>query len=328
MSSSVGAMPVAQAQMYSLDLARHGHQAGSQAAVDVAGHELELGLECGPALVGERDVLAHALVAFGDVEQRGFILRKTRQYAGHLVAIAQFALHVGYYFGYALVARVLVVLDQQVQLGVFLDRYAYIVQRLYGGVARHKVVGARAERYDLERLYAQYHARDRHELGDHRGDLVCRAHRIFRDIGVYAAQLEVVGCVEHTAIRVAAAVEQILAGLLGGGHEHHRAVKVLRDQRFGSLGAEIAQVHYQSVYAVLLKLFQSARGVVLVFHGGLDLDYFAARLAERLNYGVTAALAQVNREAVAADGHYAKLYLRYVHHAIIPPFHGGECRAD
>ena len=92
--------------------------------------------------------------------------------------------------------------------------------------------------------------------------------------------------------------------------------------------AEIAQVHYQSVYAVLLKLFQSARSVVLVFHGGLDLDYFAARLAERLNYGVTAALAQVNREAVAADGYYAKLYLRYVHHAIIPPFHGGECRAD
>ena len=47
--------------------------------------------------------------------------------------------------GYALVARVLVVLDQQVQLGVFLDRHAQIVQRLDGGVARHKVVGARAE---------------------------------------------------------------------------------------------------------------------------------------------------------------------------------------
>ena len=182
--------------------------------------------------------------------------------------------------------------------------------------------------YDLERLYAQYHARNRHELGDHRGDLVCRAHRIFGDIGVYAAQLEVVGCVEHTAIRVAAAVEQILAGLLGGGHEHHRAVKVLRDQRFGSLGAEIAQVHYQSVYAVLLKLFQSARSVVLVFHGGLDLDYFAARLAERLNYGVTAALAQVNRKQSRLTATMPSFTSGYVDHAIIPPFHGGECRAD
>ncbi len=297
-----------------INLARYRHQAGSHAAIDIAGNELELGLECRPALVGERNVLAHALVALGDVQQSGFVLRQTRQYSGHLVALAQLALHIGDDLGDALVARMLVVLNQQVQLGILLNLNAQIVQRLYGSIARDKVVGTRTESDYLKSLNAQVYARHGHELGYHGGDLVGGAYRILGYIGVYAAQLEVVRCVQHAAVCVAATVEHILAGLFGGGNEHYRTVKVLCNQSFGSFGTEIAQIHNQRVYAILLELFQSLCGIMLVFDGCLYFDYLTAGLAERFDHRVTAGLAQSYRETVTAYGDYAQFYLRYIAH--------------
>ena len=91
--------------------------AGSQAAVDVAGLETELGREGGPALVGKGHILPGALVGFRPVEQGQFKLSHALAHLGIILAFAHFLGHIGGDFSDALVAGVLFVADQQILIG-------------------------------------------------------------------------------------------------------------------------------------------------------------------------------------------------------------------
>ena len=50
----------------------------------------------------------------------------------------------------------------------------------------------------------------RDELVDHVSALFCVSYRILRDVSVYATDLEVVGSIEHTAVSVASAANQVI----------------------------------------------------------------------------------------------------------------------
>ena len=95
-----------------VDLATDGDATAGQAAVDVAGHEAEHGLEGGPALGGQRHILAAALVSLHPVEQREFILSQFGQHAGNPVAGTQFGSHV---LGHLLDARIALVLLERLE---------------------------------------------------------------------------------------------------------------------------------------------------------------------------------------------------------------------
>ena len=76
---------------------------------------------------------------------------------------------------------------------------------------------------------------------------------------------QIVGAVQHTAVGVAAAVDQV-AITLGSSNAHGGTVEFLDQQRLRGFGAEVAQEHHQGVDAVGLSS-RGSQGVLLILHG-------------------------------------------------------------
>ena len=301
-------------------LAGDGDAPAHQAGVHIAGLKAELLGEGGPALVGKGHVLPGALVLLRPVQQGDLQLGHALVHLGVVAALAHLLGHVGADLGDAGVVLVGLVGHQQIQLGVLLDLHADLIQALDGGVAGKEVLGTGAEGDDLQLGQADEGAGDGHIVLDHGGDVLGGAHGVLGDVGLQVAHAQVVGAVEHAAVGVAPAVDQVLAGLLGGGGVHDGAVKLLGDEGLGGLGAEVAQEHHQGVAAGGLHLVHGLEHVLLVLHGGLALvDVHALGLAGGHHRGA-AALRQGDDEAVPGHRDDAQLYSGNVgQHNVLTP---------
>ena len=220
-------------------LAGHGDAPGGQAGVDVAGLEAELAGEGRPTFVGKGHILAAALVVLRPVQQGQLKLGHALQHVGVVLALAHFLGHVGAHIRDAGIFRVLLVGDQQVQLGVLFNLHAQVVQALDGGVAGEEVLGPGAKGDDLQVLNADDGPGNGHKFRHLVRQLLGGAHGILGDVAGKAPQPQVVGAVEHAAVGVAPAVDQV-AVALGGSHKHAGVVKVLGDEGFGGFGAKVA----------------------------------------------------------------------------------------
>ena len=295
-----------------VNLAGHGNATGRQPGVDVAGFEPELTGERGPAFVGEGHVLAAALVVLRPIEEGQLELGHALAQIGIVAALAHFLGHFRTDGRDPGVACVLLVAHQQIQLGVLLDLHADLVQALDGGVAGEKVLGTGAEGDDLQVFHTDDRPCDGHEVRNHFGDVLRRAHGVLRDVALQMAHPQVVGAVEHTAVGVAAPIDEV-AVPLGGGHEHTGAVKVFGNEGLGGLGAEIAQEHHQGVAAVLVHIGQGFQHIQLVLNG----DRALVEVARIGGFdGGAALLAQGDGEAVPGDSDEAKFYVRDVFHDV------------
>ena len=116
---------------------------------------------------------------------------------------------------------------------------------------------------------------------------------------------EVVGAVQHTAVRVAAAVDHV-AVAFGSSHEHHGAVELFGDQGLGRFGTEVAQEDASGVAAGGVQLIHRLEHVQLVLDRGLDLNEVQLLLAALFSDGGAALLAQRDGETVAAHSHEAQ----------------------
>ena len=303
-----------------VDLAAHRDAAARQTGVDVAGHEAELRLEGRPALARDGDVFAAALVRFDPVEEGELILRELFEDLGLLVALAELRLHVGHDFGDAGVAGVLVEGLEEVELGVFLDLHAHVVELLDRGVAGEEVHRSRAEGDDLEVLQSDEGARHGQELVDQVSAVSGVADRIFRDVRLHAAELEVVAGVEHAAERVATVTHETVAGFLAGRAEHDGTVEVLGEHGLGDLRAEVAEVDAEGVAFVLLEVLEGLEHVDLALDDA-DGTFIDVALAVLRLIGVDESAAAVDgegfREAVAGDGHDAELDGGGIFHGIL-----------
>ena len=279
-----------------IDLAAHGDAAGGETGVDEAGLKAELFGEGGPALIGKGDILARALVLLRPVEQGQLKLRHAGQQVGEVLAFAHLLGHIVADGGDARVVRMLLIAYEQVALD--------------GGVAGKEVLGTGTEGDDLEILHTDDRAGNGVELLDHFADILGGADGILGDVALEMAHAEVVGAVEHAAVGVAAAVDEV-AVTLGGGNEHAGAVEVLGNQRLGRLGAEVAEEDNQRVDAGGLHVVDSLEHVGLVLNGdGALIDVAAAGLDD----GFASRDGQADGEAVAGDRNDAEFYFRNVLH--------------
>ena len=99
---------------------------------------------------------------------------------------------------------------EKVELRVLFDLNAHSVQRLDGSVACEEVLRTGTERNDLEVLHSIESSCYGNELVDHVSALFCVSDRILRDVSLYATDLEVVGSIEHTAVSIASAANEIV----------------------------------------------------------------------------------------------------------------------
>ena len=299
-----------------IDLAGHGDAARGQTGIDIARLEAELLREGRPALVGKRDILARALVALGPVEQRQLKLRHAFEHIGVISALAHFLLHILTNGGNTRIARMGLVGNEQIQLGVLLDLHAQLVQALDGRVAGEEVLRTRAEGDDLQILHADNGTGNGDKVRDHLRDILRRADRILGDIALQMAHAEVIRTVQHTAVRIAAAVDQV-AVALGGSHEHTRAVKISGNERFRRLRAEVAKEDDKGVAACRVDVGNGLQHIVLVFDGH---GAFVHAALTSLGDVRAAHFGERSGEAVAGNGDEAELDIGDVFkHDTVPP---------
>ena len=291
-----------------IDLAGNGDAAADKAGVDIARFKPKLGREGGPALVGKGNIFFAALMRLHPVQQGQFKLRHTGKQVGVVAALAHFGGHIGADLGNAGVIGVFFVRNQQIQLGVFLDLNAQLIQALDGRIAGKEVLRAGTEGDDLQIAHAQNRAGNRHKFCHLIGNFLGSADGVLGDIGAQMPHPQVVRAVQHTAVGVAAPVDHI-AVALGGSHIHTGTVKEFGKQRFGRFGTEVAQKYGQRIAARGGDLRHSLLHIGFVFHSGLRLVHGQALGGTGGGDGGAALFAQRNGKAVTADGDNAQLDL-------------------
>lgn len=136
---------------------------------------------------------------------------------------------------------------------------------------------------------------------------------------MYALQVphtEVIRTVQHAAVRIAAAVDQV-AVALGGSHEHTRAVKILGDEGLRGLGAEVTE---EDDEGIALRRFDVSDGLEHVIFV-LDSDgTFVHAALTGLGDIRAAHFGERSGEAIAGDGDEAELDIGDVFkHDTVPP---------
>ena len=249
-----------------IHLAGHGNPPGSQAGVDIAGLKAELLRKCRPALVCKGHIVPGAFVRLGPVQKRQLKLSHPGQQLRIPVALyAQLLRHIGADRPNPAVSGMGLVGHQKVQLRVLLHLNAQLVQPLNGRVAGEEILGPGAEGDDLQALDPQNRPGHREKLPDHLRALPGRAHGIIGNVRLHPAQAQVIRAVQHAAVGVAPAVDQV-AVALGGSHVHDRSPEPLGQNGLRRLRAEIAQIHHQGIAAGSLHIRQGLQGVGLIFH--------------------------------------------------------------
>ena len=235
-----------------------------QAAVHIARYKFEHILECRPAFCRHGNIFAIALMLLCPVEKRQLI---GCQFFKHITALrVHFLCHIFDNFRNSLVIDMFLIGFEQVQLRFLLDFNAEVVELLDRSVACQEICRPRSERDNLQIGKTDGYSCYRQEVVNHIRAFVRIANRIVRDIGLHVAKRQVVAGVQHSAVCVAAAVQQILLALFGGCTEHLWSVKVLCQQSFGNFRSEISEIYAQRIASRLLNIFQC------VYHIDFALD--------------------------------------------------------
>ena len=208
--------------------------------------------------------------------------------------------------------------DQQVQLRILLHLNTQFIQTLDGRVAGKEVLGPGTKGDDLQVFHTDDGPGNGNKLPDHLCTLLGCAHGIFGDVGLETAQPQIIRAVQHAAVGVAPAIDQVSIPFRSS-HIHYRAMESLGQDGLRGLRAEVAQVHHQGIAPGGPHILQSLQGIRLVFHS--DGTVVQPR-AIRLDHGLPAGGGQGNGEAVPGDGNDAKLHFWYIlkFHRYIPHF--------
>ena len=138
-------------------------------------------------------------------------------------------------------------------------------------------------------------------------------YRILRNICLHIAQLQIIACIQHTTVGIAASLDQVILGFLSGSHEHLRAFEMFRKQRLGNLRTEVAQIYTERITAVLPDILQGIHHVNLALNDAdrtlVDIRPIILRLIS-FHQGFSSVHCKRCRKTVTAYSHNTNFYFR------------------
>ena len=144
-----------------------------------------------------------------------------------------------------------------------------------------------------------------------RNSCIMSAQWILGNVSADVSEFEVVACVEHAAVCVAASLDQVVLGFLSCRDEHLGAVKVLCKKGLGDLGAEVAEINAECVAAGSFDVRKSLNHMDLALDNA-DGTFIDIRLIIfcliSLYESFSAVYGKAFRETVAADSDDAELH--------------------
>ena len=146
------------------------------------------------------------------------------------VASAKLLFHLFHLRRNPLVSLMLLERLEQVKLGILFNLHAQVEKLLDRSIAGKEIQGPGTERNNLQSAQSYDSPGNGNKLMNPVRAFRRGPHRVLRDVGLHIAQLQVIACIQHTAICVAAPAHQVVLALLGSRYVHGRAVKMLCQQ--------------------------------------------------------------------------------------------------
>ena len=173
------------------------------------------------------------------IQQSQLKLRHTgQQFRILITALTQLSSHICTNLGNTRVILMLFIGNQQIQLRVFLNFNAQLIQALDRCIAGEEVLRPRAESDHFQCLYTNNSAGNGQEVVDHISTLGCCAHRVFRNVSLQMTHAQIIRAVQHTTERIATTVDQITVAF-SCSNIHGRTIKLLADQSLRSLRTKV-----------------------------------------------------------------------------------------
>ena len=202
--------------------------------------------------------------------------------------------------------------NKEVKLGVLLDLDAEFIQALDGCIAGKEVLRTRPEGDDLQISDTDHCACNRKELLHFNSGFFCCEHRIGGNIALQMPHAEIVRAVEHTAVSIASAIDQVSV-TFSCRNKHYRTVKLFRNKRFRRLRSEIAEEHDEGIAACSFHIGDSVKHVLFIFNSDFALiNALAISLYNRFSAGDR----KSNGETVTGYGNNTKFYFRNILHSV------------
>ena len=92
---------------------------------------------------------------------------------------------------------------------------------------------------------------------DHIRTVLCITYRIFRNIGFYITKLQVIACIQHTAVSISTSLAEIILCFLSCCDKHLRSLKMLCKKGLRNLRSEVSKIYTECVTACFFDILQS-----------------------------------------------------------------------
>ena len=246
-----------------------------QTAVHIARNKTELRLERRPAFSCDGNVFSGSFVCFDPVKESQFILCQFWKNGWFVVSIPQFFFHICNHCRDSFVSVMFVECFEQIQFGVFFDLHTQVEQLFDRCITSHKVLRTRTESDNFQIFQTNNGSCNRNKLFHHLSDFFRCSYRIFRDICFQIAKLQVVACIQHTAICISTSLYQIVSMLFCCRNHHTRSVKIFYQQSLCGLRTEVPKIDNQSITSCFLHLFQGFLHIQLTLYYGWTFVQFS-----------------------------------------------------
>ena len=122
------------------------------------------------------------------------------------------------------------------------------------------------EGYDLKVIKSINCISDRKEIVDHVSAIFSVTDRILRDISLYASEMEIVACIEHSAVCISSAILKVSLALFSSCTEHLGAIEMLSEKSLRNLRTEVSKIYTKSFTSGLLDILKSVDHVDLTLN--------------------------------------------------------------
>ena len=204
------------------------------------------------------------------VFQSQFILSKFRKDLWFLVSGTKFFFHFFYNFRDSFIAFVLIECFKEIQFRVFFNLYAKIVELFDRCIAGKEVCRTRSKADDLKIAQSFNCSCDRKELMNHICTVFGITNRIFRDIGFYITKLQVIACIQHTAVSISTSLAKVILCLLCCCDKHFWSVEMFCKKCFGNFRSKVSKVNTKCIAACFFDVLKSLYHMNFAFY---DTDW-------------------------------------------------------
>ena len=158
---------------------------------------------------------------------------------------------------------------------------------------------------------------------DHICTVLCITYRILRNICFYVTKLQVVACVQHTAVSISTSLAKIILCFLCCCDEHLRSFEMFCKKCLGNLRSEVSKIYAKCITSCFFDIFKSLDHMDLTLYDTdrTLIDIFCiVFLCVSIYKSFSSVYGKAFRETISADCNDSDFNFWHIVHNLHSPF--------